>query len=555
MDHAEGGVLRMYQVLYRKWRPKVFSDVVGQPQVTVTLRNELMSGRIAHAYLFTGSRGTGKTTCAKILAKAVNCLHPADGDPCGECEICRGIDEGSIMDIVEIDAASNNGVDNIRTLREEANFTPAVTKYRVYIIDEVHMLSVGAFNALLKTLEEPPVHVIFILATTEVHKLPATILSRCQRFDFHRIDPQEIAARLTYVAEQEGAELEPQAAILLARLADGAMRDALSLLDQCFGRSKNVTVDIVTETAGLVGHDHLFELTDAVHDQDSSRALAVIDQLYGSSKDMVRLCEELSGHLRGLMLIKTMKDARSILAVTDEEYEKMTKQALAISLETILHGLDTLQSAIEKMARGSNRRVEFEMAMIRLCAPRLDTSPGALLRRIEALEQGGAQASKTSPKTAEAPSEYKPPESVPLADSKMPEPLKRPVTVPVQAKDPPLPEQEADRGQEPPRKLDEWPEILQNLKKSTHSVSAAFNGSSAYISGNYILIDAPNSIAFQLLRKPENRENMRNAIRQVTGKSYSLGPYKKKKEGPEEGDPLLRLAEDAEKQGIPVTKK
>ena len=225
---AKGRWKSLYQVLYRKWRPRCFADVVGQPQVTVTLQNELMAGRIAHAYLFTGSRGTGKTTCAKILAKAVNCLHPQDGDPCGECEICRAADDGSLMDIVEIDAASNNGVDNIRTLREEANFTPASAKYRVYIIDEVHMLSVGAFNALLKTLEEPPPHVIFILATTEVHKLPATILSRCQRFDFRRIPPEDIADRLDYVARQEGATVDRDAALLLARLADGALRDALA---------------------------------------------------------------------------------------------------------------------------------------------------------------------------------------------------------------------------------------------------------------------------------------------------------------------------------------
>ena len=241
----------MYQVLYRKYRPKVFADVVGQPQVTVTLRNELQAGRIAHAYLFTGSRGTGKTTCAKILAKAVNCLHPVEGDPCGDCEICRGIDSGAVMDVVEIDAASNNGVENIRNLREEASFTPAAARYRVYIIDEVHMLSIGAFNALLKTLEEPPAHVIFILATTEVHKLPATILSRCQRFDFKRIASEDIADRLSDVAKREGAALEREAALLIARLADGALRDALSLLDQCMGRSREVTQAVCNRNGGI----------------------------------------------------------------------------------------------------------------------------------------------------------------------------------------------------------------------------------------------------------------------------------------------------------------
>ena len=377
----------MYQVLYRKWRPRVFADVVGQPQVTKTLQNELTAGRVAHAYLFTGCRGTGKTTCAKILAKAVNCLHPKDGDPCGECEICRGVQDGSIMDIVEIDAASNNGVDSIRMLREEANFTPAVAKYRVYIIDEVHMLSTGAFNALLKTLEEPPAHVIFILATTEVHKLPATILSRCQRFDFHRIPPEDIAARLVYIAGEEGASLENEAALLLARLADGAMRDALSLLDQCLGRSKEVTVEVVNEAAGLASREHLFQLADAIYHKDSAAALTVIDEMHRAGKDMARLCEELSSHLRYLMLMKTMRDAHSMVAVTETEYARLEKQALAIPLSVILHGMDTLQETLERMYRGVDRRTEMEMALLRLCCPELDDSRAALVRRIEVLEK------------------------------------------------------------------------------------------------------------------------------------------------------------------------
>ena len=258
----------MYKVLYRKYRPQYFADVVGQPQVTVTLKNELMRGRIAHAYLFTGSRGTGKTTCAKILARAVNCLHPKDGDPCGECEICRGLEDGSILDVVEIDAASNNGVDSIRSLIEESNFTPATARYRVYIIDEVHMLSVAAFNALLKTLEEPPPHVIFILATTEVHKLLPTILSRCQRFDFKRIAPEDIAGRLEDVAQRENAQLDHDAALLIARVADGALRDALSLLDQCLGRDRHVTLDIVNQTAGVAARDYLAALAQDIVHQD-----------------------------------------------------------------------------------------------------------------------------------------------------------------------------------------------------------------------------------------------------------------------------------------------
>lgn len=550
----------MYQVLYRKWRPKAFADVVGQPQVTVTLKNELMAGRIAHAYLFTGSRGTGKTTCAKILAKAVNCLHPVDGDPCGECEICRGVDSGSVMDIVEIDAASNNGVDNIRSLREEANFTPAAAKYRVYIIDEVHMLSTGAFNALLKTLEEPPAHVIFILATTEVHKLPATILSRCQRFDFHRIAPEEIASRLTYVTEQEGAHIELQAALLIARLADGALRDALSLLDQCLGRSKDITVEVVNETAGLVGRDHLFELTDAMRESDSSRALELIDQLHNSSKDMARLCEELSSHFRNLMLIKTMKDARGMVVVSDAEYERLTKQALAIPLPAILHGLDTLQTALEKMYRGGNRRIEFEMAMLRLCSPELDSTQEALIRRIEALERGSVRvtpprakpveqkAQATSTGTEPGPEEES--ETVPLP-SEAEVPPERPTRNPAVA----LPKKEVDMLQEKAERLAEWPEILRVLRDYSRSIASAFNGSTAYVSGGYVLIDAPNEIAFRLLREPAQRDHMRRAIQQVTGRVYNLGPYKPVKTEQAGEDPLKRLAGLAQQEGIEVIQK
>lgn len=543
----------MYKVLYRKWRPQVFADVVGQPQVTITLKNELMAGRIAHAYLFTGSRGTGKTTCAKILAKAVNCLDLHDGDPCGNCEICRGIESGSVMDIVEIDAASNNGVDNIRMLREEANFTPAAAKYRVYIIDEVHMLSTGAFNALLKTLEEPPEHVIFILATTEVHKLPATILSRCQRFDFRRIPPQEIAGRLTYVAEQEDAVLEEQAGLLLARLADGALRDALSLLDQCLGRSKQVTLEVVQETVGLVGRDHLFALSEAVRGHDSSSALETIDRLYNASKDMARLCEELSAHYRGLMLIKTMKDARGILAVPDDEFAQMTKQALSTPLPEILHSLDTLQGALDKMYRGGDRRVEMEMALIKLCSPELDDSNAALIRRIEALERGIHRPGVSAPKQA-IPVAEEPTEPV-LKETSEESSLQEVVSEQVAQASIALPEisQTKKPLEEGAKRLAEWPEILRILKEYSVAISAAFTGSSAYVNGDYVLIDA-KEMAFELLRKSAQRDKMREAIQQVTGRVYKLGPYRARKEEEAEVDPLLKLAGEAEEAGIPVTR-
>ena len=376
----------MYRALYRTWRPQTFSDVVGQQHVTNTLVNELKANKLAHAYLFTGSRGTGKTSCAKILSKAVNCENLQDGNPCNECEVCRGIDSGAILDVVEIDAASNNGVDNIRDLRDEANYTPVRARYRVYIIDEVHMLSVGAFNALLKTLEEPPEHVKFILATTEVHKLPATILSRCQRFDFKRIEPQDIADRLNFVAEREGFALENEAASLIAKIADGGMRDALSLLDQCASQSKNVTADLVSNVAGLTGHDHLFLLADCIKNNDCAKALSVINDLHNASCDMERLCTQLIDHYRNLMIIRSVKQPEGLIVCTAAELKQLEAQAMSYTLEHIMHILGVLEVTAGNLRKGLNRRVETEMAFVRLCTPNLDSSVDALLKRVAAVE-------------------------------------------------------------------------------------------------------------------------------------------------------------------------
>ena len=586
----------MYKVLYRKYRPRFFADVVDQPQVTVTLKNELTRGRIAHAYLFTGSRGTGKTTCAKILARAVNCLNPQNGDPCGECEVCRGLEDGSILDVVEIDAASNNGVDSIRSLIEESNFTPATAKYRVYIIDEVHMLSVAAFNALLKTLEEPPAHVIFILATTEVHKLLPTILSRCQRFDFRRISPEAIADRLEYVAKEEGAELDREAALLIARIADGAMRDALSLLDQCLGRDAHVTLETVNRTAGVAAREYLSSLAQTVADRDISRALTIIDELYRESKDMNRLCEEMAEYFRGLMLIKTMKDASRLVTVSGEEWETMNRQAMAMSLSAILHGLDTLEEALNKMRYG-NQRAQLEMAFVRLCSPELDNTPEALLRRLEALESGGVTLRKTAtpapaqetaspaakqeePQQMELPAPEqkeivpeqekpedkegpKPEEELPAETqafdqaplpSEPPEPAEPPKppeqTPPAPPAAKPQPAVDIQALSEGAERFRDWSEILQVIKSSTKSVAMAFSGSSAYINGDYMLIDAPE-IAFELLKRPEQRDRMREAIRQVTGRIYRLGPYRPGKPE-EEIDPLEELTRRAMESGIEV---
>lgn len=377
----------MYRVLYRKWRPKVFADVIGQPQVTTTLSAQIRENRLSHAYLFTGSRGTGKTTCAKIFSKAVNCLHPVNGDPCNECEICRGIDSGSVLDIVEIDAASNRGIDDIRLLRDEVNFTPSQAKYRVYIIDEVHMLTIEAFNALLKTLEEPPEHVKFILATTEVHKLPSTILSRCQRFDFRRIEPASIAQRLTEIAEAEKAELDFDAAMLIARIADGGMRDALSLLDRCISVSEKVTTEVVSSSAGLMSREYIASLVDAVADRDTAKCLSILDELHRASCDTERLCTELIDRFRSFLIIKTVQHPENLLVCTDEELERIKAASVRFAEEEVLYALNVLASASEAIRKTQNRRIEAEMALIRLCRPETDKGTEALTARIAALEK------------------------------------------------------------------------------------------------------------------------------------------------------------------------
>lgn len=522
-----------YKVLYRKYRPQNFSDVVGQEVVTRTLKNAISSGRIAHAYLFTGSRGTGKTSCAKILAKAVNCLSPIDGDPCGICENCVGITNGSIMDVTEIDAASNNGINDVRSLIEEVAFSPASGKYRVYIIDEVHELSSSAFNALLKTLEEPPEHAVFILATTEVHKLLATILSRCQRFDFKRISTEDLAGRLEYIALQENASITHDAALMIARLADGGMRDAISILDQCMGRSLEVDIEVVKETAGVVGNEHLIALGTAILSRDTNSALMTIAQLHENSKDLAKLCSELITYFRHLMLIKTMGDQTRLIQMSDNEIEALNEQAMKTSLSVILHCLDTFQKTLDKM-KFTNQRLELEMALIKLCTPELDDSTDALLRRIEALEQNrGSQtvAVKTETKAVK--------EVVAKVQS---EPPVRQGTVKI------------DELSKNATTFKEWKEIVHTIKSYSSVIGAAFANSNAYINGDYILVDG-SSLTFDYLRtKPDLKEKIRESILSLTGKNYKLGPYIKPKNSGEldDNNSLDMLAKKAEQVGINV---
>ncbi len=507
-----------YQALYRKYRPQTFSDVVGQEHITETLKSELSSVKIVHAYLFTGTRGTGKTSCAKILANAVNCLNSKDGDPCLECESCKAILQDKNTDIVEMDAASNNGVDNIRELKEKISFAPSSSKYRVYIIDEVHMLSQGAFNALLKTLEEPPKHVIFILATTEVHKLPATILSRCQRFDFRRIETSKICERLQFVAKNEELTLTDSAAALIASAADGGMRDALSILDLCASASKNIDEQTVESVCAMAGNEYLLELTDFINQKDTENAVLMLEKLHNSSVDMLRLLGELISHFRDLMIIKTVKGDKKPIVCSTSHLEKLEKQAEKFDIKDIMYTLNILQNSTALMQTG-NRRCEMEMAIIKLCNPSLSVDLQSLERRISALEEGNVT---IKPKKVK---------QQPVIEEKIQE-----IPEPVAEKQPEVLSDDVTP-------VEKWNEILTILKTTCPLIAGVLVDSTAYIKGAYLLIDAKNT-QFRTMINSSNgmyKDSIRKAAEKVLGATYKLGPYTKQTVTKSE-DPLLALA-------------
>ncbi len=549
----------MYRAFYRKYRPSTFTDVVGQKHITTTLENAVKSGKTSHAYLFTGSRGTGKTSCAKILSKAVNCLNPQNGNPCNECEICKGIDSGAILDIIEIDAASNNGVDNIRDLREEANFTPANAKYRVYIIDEVHMLSIGAFNALLKTLEEPPAHVIFILATTEVHKLPSTILSRCQRFDFKRIPPEDMAARLKEVAEKENLNLSDDGAMLIARIADGAMRDALSLLDRCSSFEGVIDSAAVASSAGLAGREYIFELCDAILQKDSANALRIIDKLYNDSCDMERLLTELTSHFRNLMVSKAVKNFEDMIICSQGEIEVIREQSAKTTLATIMSCIDVLTAYASTMKQGANRRTSAELCIIRLCTPSLDSDVNALLRRISELENAVATGSITVKAAATAPvkvEEAKPEKKVevtPTPAPTQPKPVvaKEEVKVEAPAPQPVKKEEKLIPENSTNVPFDIWPEICEKLFAKDPSLIAMLTGSSAYLHGDkYLLIKGSPALELYL-KTGDYAKIIKEVVAEVTGKTYTLAVFNNKQEQAPK-NPLSNLVERAKNLGVEI---
>ncbi len=527
----------MYKALYRKWRPLTFDDVVSQPHITTTLKNQLISEKTAHAYLFTGSRGTGKTTCARIFAKTINCPNEKGGMPCLECEICKGADAGTLSDIIEIDAASNNGVDDIRDIRDSAIYTPELCRYKIYIIDEVHMLSANAFNALLKIMEEPPSYVKFILATTEVHKVPATILSRCQRYDFRRILNADIVERLLFISGEENITIDKNAAELIARIADGGMRDALSLLDQCIAFSNSVTLETVSAAAGIAGRDYLFSLLEAIVSHNASEAISIIDRLYSMSKDMQRLCEELLSQMRNLMLIKTVPEKTNLLACMPDEIEKLNELSEKISLEGILQKMNNLQECNERLTRSLSKRIELEMCLIRLCTPASNISPNAgniqidnseLLDRISKIEQAVSRGENAQSKPVVKKEEAKPAvQNEPGVDmSNITPNMLKP--------------------------LESWPDILEQFNRINPAVSGSLQGSQAFVYDNLLLIIAQNEFFLKLFKIKENAISLGEVVKANLGKSFVIRAKCNASTQNIEENPVDKLISKAKKTDIQV---
>ena len=499
----------MYQALYRKYRPQTFSDVVGQKGVTDTLRAQIETGKLSHAYLFTGTRGTGKTSCAKILAKAVNCLDPQDGNPCNCCAACRAIDDGSCMDVLEIDAASNNGVDSVRVLRDDAIYTPSEVRRRVYIIDEVHMLSIAAFNALLKIIEEPPEHLIFILATTELNKVPATILSRCQRFSFRRLRPEDIAGRLNFIAYQEGIQIAPAALRLLSRLADGAMRDGVSLLDQCASACQGeLTEELVCQTLGLAGVKRTGELLMAAGKQDTAQTLSIFEALYAEGKDLGALFDELSALCRDLLVLKAApKSGVSMLSGIADESQAAELEKLFAPAE-LLRDLTLVQAAKGAVGKNADARVAAELCLMQLCEPSLKLDAQSLGARVSKLEErlatGNFTPAKQTAKAENAQDDNEDDDRPPFPDD---------ADDPLAGLAPPMDAREAERPQEKPasngaqEELDRrWPELAASLREGLGVRERGFFAPGGPVrprlKGDTLILTAPSQFVLDIIKSP-----------------------------------------------------
>ena len=505
----------MYKSLYRKYRPQLFSDIIGQPYIVRTLKNQIAVGQTGHAYLFTGVRGTGKTTCARILAKAINCESPENGEPCGKCRSCLLVAEGPTTDICEIDAASNNSVENIRELRDEVIFAPAQVKYRIYIIDEVHMLSTSAFNALLKTLEEPPAHIKFILATTEVHKLPMTILSRCQRYDFRRIPAQEMANLLMNIAQNEQIPLEPDAALLLASIADGAMRDTISMFELCAGSGEIITAETVSKTLGVASNQHIAELAEAFSQKDLARATACFERVYADGIDPERLCGELLEFYRIILLCKIGANAAE--GIRAEEARKL---AATVSYDEVSNCVASIQNCYERIGRSAAPRLEVQLLIVKLC---------------RSVERKSVEApAKPAPEPQK--SEFKPVEKHESAKSEKAE-------------------DKEDNATEP---LAEWQDILARISSDEPTLHGILNGSSAYKRGGRLLIDSPDPFLRTLLTHNSNLAKLRGAVDLVFGPDNmfkTIGIYSASDCEKKSADPLDKLIETAQAKSIKLTIK
>ncbi len=481
----------MYQALYRKYRPVTFTDVISQDHITTTLKNQITSGKTAHAYLFTGSRGTGKTTCARIFAKALNCLSPVDGNPCNECEICKAADEFALTDIIEIDAASNGSVDDARELREAALYTPERCRYKVYIIDEVHMLSKDAFNALLKIIEEPPEHVKFIMATTELHKVLPTILSRCQRFDFMRIRTEDIASRVKKVAELESITIDDDSAELIAKTADGGMRDALSILDRCIAFGDVINVDVVSEATGLAGREYLFDIARSVAENDPTKALDVISRLYAGSKDMQRLCEELITQFRNILILISSPANRSIIICLPSEMKILEEIASKMTADKAIGVIDALGRCIERMRQSVSKRIDLEICIIKLCSG-VDTGSGSkadsgmvntLVSRLSVLEEQIRNGVGTAPR--------------PLS------PAKREMQL-----------ASAPAGL---TEVSNWQGIIEEISRTNPALGSNLGGSTGYISSLQLLINSRNVVLKGLISKEDYHRMVLDIVSARTG--------------------------------------
>lgn len=550
----------MYRALYRKYRPAAFRDVVGQSHIVTTLQQQLKNGKLSHAYLFTGPRGTGKTSCAKILAKAANCLNPQDGDACLQCESCLRIEREDNLDIVEIDAASNNGVENIRNLKEQVAYAPAQSKYRVYIIDEVHMLSTGAFNALLKTLEEPPPAVLFILATTEVHKLPATILSRCQRFDFHRIEPEQIADRLLDIAGKENLQLEPDAAMLIAVMADGGMRDALSMLDLCAAKGGAITEKTVEDATGTAADDLLLQIAEAVRQGDAPAALRLIDQANKGAVDLQYLCEQLLKLYRDLMIIKSVPDSLALVPRAKAQFERLHSAAEQYTIEELMLSMRQMSDALNRM-NAANRRSELEMAVIRICNPALSGETENILKRLAALEQrleaigtAGHIAPAPHAETEHRAGASKPPNAAiepPVATNTDAAPVVQAGQAAAQQPGAAVKKADASTSPSPGQnktavRVENWEGVIRELGAKCPLLAAYLPGSAAYVQGDFLLIDCDSSQFNDLVRRVEYRDILRSAAEKVLGHRYKLGPYRKDDPTKAPKDPLDEIMQRLE---------